>query len=339
MSKSQIWSDVDFDKEGVQNGFLRLPTSRHESAYGSILIPVASIRNGGGPRVIVVAGNHGDEYEGQIVVMNLMRTLRHDEVRGHIVLLSALNAPAVYAGRRTSPYDGGNLNRVFPGRPDGGPTEAIAHFFETTLLPGADLVVDLHSGGSSLEYIPSAVIVNSAEQSRLRKLLALLRIFGFPVSFVTDAPSGPNRGLAAACERAGGIPCLSSELGGGGTVSIATLKLAEEATRRVLEHIGSIRSVHSQKQPAPIALYRRVPFRDFVFAPCGGVFEPMVQLGEFVDRGSDAGLIHNPTEPWAPPRRIQFAQAGLVLCRRFTALTAPGDCLFNVGIPFTEADQ
>ncbi|WP_442869519.1 succinylglutamate desuccinylase/aspartoacylase family protein [Bradyrhizobium sp. CCBAU 11386] len=289
--------------------------------------------------MIVVAGNHGDEYEGQIIVMNLMRTLKHQDVQGHIVLLSALNAPAVYAGKRTSPYDGGNLNRVFPGRPDGGPTEAIAHFVETILLPGAALVVDLHSGGSSLEYIPSAIIVNSSEAGRLRERIALLRVFGLPVSFVTDAPTGGDRSLAGACERAGGIPCLSTELGGGGTVSIPALRLAKEATLRVLRHVGSIHSIQDEKEPQPTALYRRGPFSQFVFAPCGGVFEPFVRLGDFVERGCDAGAIHNPSEPWAPPRQICFDHSGLVLCRRFTARTAPGDCLFSVGVPFSEADQ
>ena len=49
-----------------QHGFIRLPYSVHRSAYGWIPIPVASIKNGKGPRILLMAGNHGDEYEGQV---------------------------------------------------------------------------------------------------------------------------------------------------------------------------------------------------------------------------------------------------------------------------------
>ena len=65
--RSRITTDLDFGREGKQTGFLRLPHSVHRSAYGYIAIPVVAIRNGDGPRVLLTAGNHGDEYEGQIV--------------------------------------------------------------------------------------------------------------------------------------------------------------------------------------------------------------------------------------------------------------------------------
>ena len=61
---SRISTDIDFNRDGKQTGFLRLPHSVHRSAYGWIPIPVACLRNGKGPRVLLMAGNHGDEYEG-----------------------------------------------------------------------------------------------------------------------------------------------------------------------------------------------------------------------------------------------------------------------------------
>ena len=76
MARSRISADIDFSKNGKHHGFLRLPYSSHESAYGWIPIPVTSIRNGEGPRVLLVAGNHGDEYEGQVTLMNLTRRQR-----------------------------------------------------------------------------------------------------------------------------------------------------------------------------------------------------------------------------------------------------------------------
>ena len=66
---SRISTDIDFDKSGKQQGFLRLPYSSHRSAYGWIAIPIVVIKNGEGPTVLLMAGNHGDEYEGQVALI------------------------------------------------------------------------------------------------------------------------------------------------------------------------------------------------------------------------------------------------------------------------------
>jgi hypothetical protein len=71
MSETSIKSKVDFEANGKQSGFLRLPHSVHRSAYGWIPIPMTSIKNGEGPTLVIMAGNHGDEYEGQIAISNL----------------------------------------------------------------------------------------------------------------------------------------------------------------------------------------------------------------------------------------------------------------------------
>jgi predicted deacylase len=80
--RSRITTDIDFSRDGKQTGFLRLPHSVHRSAYGFIAIPLVAIRNGKGPRVMLTAGNHGDEYEGQIVLTKLARSLEVDAIRG-----------------------------------------------------------------------------------------------------------------------------------------------------------------------------------------------------------------------------------------------------------------
>src|SRR5512144_1559787 len=106
--RSRITAEIDYDMQGKQTGFLRLPHSVHRSAYGWIPIPVACIRNGDGPTVLVMAGNHGDEYEGQIACAKLLRALDARDVRGRIVFLTSSNFPAAMAGMRTSPIDAGN---------------------------------------------------------------------------------------------------------------------------------------------------------------------------------------------------------------------------------------
>jgi len=134
---SLIDPEVDFGQEGKQLGFLRLPHSVTRSAYGWIPIPIVRIRNGDGPNVLMQAGNHGDEWEGQIGLGNLIRSLEPKDIKGRLVILPSANFPAAMAGMRTSPIDDGNLNRSFPGDPEGTITQQIAHFIEHVLLPGS----------------------------------------------------------------------------------------------------------------------------------------------------------------------------------------------------------
>ncbi len=66
------------------------------------------------------------------------------------------------------------------------------------------------------------------------------------------------------------------------------------------------------------------------YAPCRGIFEPRVEIGDSVHPGQCAGAIHPIDGPHRPPQAINFTRPGLVACRRFPALTNPGDCLFKL---------
>ena len=173
---------------------LRLRLDRH---------PDRVIRNGAGPTLYLGAGNHGDEYEGQITLSSLIRTLDPGEIQGRLIILPAANLPAAIAGQRCSPIDDGNLNRSFPGDPDGRPTAAIAHFIESVLLPLCDAAVDLHSGGKTLDYLPSALVRRrGAGDPLFEAKLAALRAFRAPIGYlVSDARE--DRTLTAAADRVG----------------------------------------------------------------------------------------------------------------------------------------
>ena len=107
-----------------------------------------------GPTVILEGGNHGDEYEGPIVLGELIRTLDPGAVSGRLIFIPAINLPAVIAARRTSPIDDLNFNRAFPGDPLGSPTQQIVAYVNDVLFPMSDAFLDLHSGGSSLMHHP-----------------------------------------------------------------------------------------------------------------------------------------------------------------------------------------
>jgi len=331
MSKTAIVPEVDYEKPGAQYGFLRLFHSVHRSAYGYIPIPIVVLQNGTGPTALFVSGTHGDEYEGQVALCNLARSLKPEAIQGRVILLPAANLPAAVAGTRTSPIDEGNLNRLFPGDAQGSVTEQIAYYIEHELVARADMVVDLHSGGSSLHYVPSALIGQDDENpERQAKLVAALKAFAAPISYVGHAQPGQGavRTTSGAALRAGKLS-LGSELGGSGTVTTAALRIAERGLRNVLAHMGIMDA--SVAEPGPTRILDVGGPDYFVYAPGTGLFEPLAEPGDTVTAGQPAARIHMPETPWAQAETVHFARDGFVLCKRMPGRTVRGDCLFHLG--------
>lgn len=331
MSKTALVSEVDFEAAGAQYGFIRLFHSVHRSAYGYIPIPIVVLKNGDGPTALFVSGTHGDEYEGQVALCNLARTLKPEAIQGRVILLPAANLPAAVAGTRTSPIDDGNLNRLFPGDAMGGVTEQIAYFIEHELVARADIIVDLHSGGSSLHYVPSALMgQDDHDPQRQAKLVAALKAFAAPISYVGHSQPGQGAGrtTSGAAQRAGKI-ALGSELGGSGTVTAAALKIAKRGLRNVLAHMGITDS--STAEPGPTRILDVGGTDYFAYAPGTGLFEPLAEPGDTVAAGQLAARIHTPETPWAPAQTVHFARDGFVLCKRMPGRTVRGDCLFHLG--------
>ena len=326
---SSLYADIDLAGQGKALGFLRVPHSVHRSAYGWIPIPIARIANGPGPSVVLIAGNHGDEWEGQLALGNLVRSLEPENIKGRLVILPSANFPAVMAATRTSPLDAGNLNRAYPGDEKGTVTEQIAFWIEHVLLTGVDYAVDLHSGGSSLMYLPSALAVRDIDPVYLERSLTLLRAFGAPVSYIAAAPQGGGRTFSSACRRRGAV-VIGTELGGGGTSTAASLAVAENGVRRVLSEVGLL---HGLPVPPPQTTRMTEVGGDdyYVYASEAGVYEPLAEPGIDITAGAPAARIHFPDTPWRTPVTLTFARAGVVLCKRMPSRCERGDCLFHLG--------
>ena len=325
--KTRIGCDIDFEADGKQVSWLKLPFSVHRSAYGHIAIPIAMVKNGKGPTLLAMSGNHGDEYEGQVATTKLIRELEAKDIKGRVIILPAANFPAAMAGMRTSPIDQGNLNRTFPGDPDGTPTWMISHFIETELVSRADVVLDLHSGGSSLLYIPSALVAISPDKTRTAKLIELVEAFGAPVGYVNVG--GGDRTSTGAAERAGKLR-VGTELGGAGMVGVDAKQFAEDGVRRVMEHMGiSPKSALTTSKPKTRVM--DVGGDDYYcYAPDAGLFEPYVDLGAMVKKGQTAGVVQFVDNPLRPPVPAVFARDGMVLCKRVPGRVERGDCLFHL---------
>lgn len=326
MSKrpNPISATVDFDADGVQHGFLKLPISNDESAWGAVMIPVTVVKNGEGPSVLLTAGNHGDEYEGITALMKLANTLEAEQVHGRVIIVPMMNTPAALAGRRTSPMDGGNLNRSFPGDPDGNVTEQIADYFTRTLVPMVDAVLDLHSGGRTLDIIPFAASHALENKEQQRQALAGAKTFGAPIAmlmFELDA----ERLFDTAVERQGKI-FVATELGGGGTTTPERMVIAERGVRNFLVHFGLIDGqLDASGEPQ---VYVDMPDAScYLQSEHSGLLELTLALGDRVEEGQIIARVYDMTRTGADPVEYRAGRSGLLVARRFPAQVNMGDTI------------
>jgi N-alpha-acetyl-L-2,4-diaminobutyrate deacetylase len=323
MATSPVVAELDLGRNGKQVGHLRVPRSRDDSGWGTELVPIVSIANGNGPTVLLTAGNHGDEYEGQVALLDIARSLRAEEVQGRVILLPAMHYPACAAGKRLSPIDGRDFNRCFPGDPFGSFAQVLAHFVDSVLLPLCDFQMDLHSGGMGMDILPCAVGHALDDPGMMQRTLDMADAFGAPITMVLrEVNAGPTL-LASAEQR--GIVALSSELGGGGRLHAGNLAITRRGALNVLRHAGVL---PGQPESGPYGPSRRmtVPdFSDYVFAPRDGIWEGADPLGTQVEAGAPAGRLHLTEAPGQDAITLPYGSSGLLWCVRFAGRVRAGD--------------
>ena len=282
------------------------------------VVEVATAAGGRGPTVLVVGGTHGDEFEGQVAALELAHALPDLGVAGRLVVVPFHHRAACRAGTRTSPLDGRDLNRAYglPGGPGDGPTAAVARFVETRLLPEADVLIDLHSGGVGHRFVLSSNLQAAIGGEEEARMVPALLAFDAPFAITFDEVgegSMPHAGTLEGAARAMGRDAISSEIGGGGGLTTASLAAARAGLVNLLHHFGVVRS--------PLA----VPWRDsrsrrltlsrpeeHVAAPAPGWFVPAVELGEAVRVGDVLGRVVRDEDPFGPPLDIPARTDGVV---------------------------
>lgn len=328
MTASQVTCEVDFDADGKQTGYLRVPYSAHRSAYGWLPVPITVIKNGAGPTLVLSGGVHGDEYEGQIAIAELAAQLSTHDLRGRLILLPMMNFPAAQDGCRVSPIDGGNLNRMYPGDAQGTPTDVIAHYHEEVILPLADYAVDLHSGGSSLMY-PATVLHGPAHTPEEKAgLQTLTQAFDLPYAWVFTAGGGTGstaRTAMGAANRKGVINVMA-ELGGGNTVTPDILTLTRRGLRRILHALGML----PDYAPDPRRGTRELHAKGSIYAYDAGLFEPLKCIGDPVAKDEVVAMIHHPETPGRAPTDVASPYAGIVLAMRAMAQVRRGDAIYQI---------
>jgi len=321
-ARSKVIADVVLDRPGKQFGYLRVPHSHDESAWGAVAIPIVVVANGSGPTLLLVGGTHGDEYEGQITLLDLARTLEPNDVQGRVIILTAHHFPACLAGTRTSPIDGRDINRAFPGDPSGSFAQVLAHYVANYLVPIADAVMDIHSGGRSLDCLPCTMSHILDDAALTERTLALARAFGAPYHVMSREVDGSGT-FQTTCESRG-LVAMSSELGGGNRIQLPGLEIAERGVRNLLAYLG-ICGVRDER-PTKATQVMLLPDMDcYHFAPASGIYRPFHPLGTWVKAGDPAGTIYDISDPARAPTVVHFKRSGLLWSTRGQGRIATGD--------------
>ncbi|MEV0492037.1 succinylglutamate desuccinylase/aspartoacylase family protein [Streptomyces atratus] len=243
-----------------------------------------------GPRVVITAGVHGGEFTGVDAATRLAALLEPGEVHGQVVVCPVANPPAVYQGRLgVSPVDGVNINRVFPGDPDGGPTERLAAWLFTNLLDGADAYVDLHSGGIDevlTDFVGYRLTGDPALDAKTAGMAGALGIED--VIFGMNADGGNSH--AAAARR--GVPAILVETGRLGERDPETARRLVAGLYGVLDRLGSLDTQHHDPQSA----VREWVWAAGVTAETSGLWYPEFTVGDDVTEGQVIGHVIDPAD-------------------------------------------
>lgn len=253
----------------------------------------------GGPRVAIVAGVHGNEVNGTYAVNIVAGVLRVCNLKGTVHLLPCVNAPGAAEGRKRWPFDDRDLNRAFPGAPDGLAVERVAHaVLEHT---DADVCVDVHTGSPVIHELPHARSPLGGRE------LGYARATALPVVW-RRAAERHEGGLLGAW-RAQGRGAIQVRGGRGAALDAADARLLARGLVRLLAELGL---VSNADPPGPVLE------TDLVIdarAGAGGLFVPEVRPGDRVTKGQLLGVVRAPVGG-DPVEEVRAERPGLVLAVR-----------------------
>ena len=235
-----------------------------------------------GKTVLVSGGVHSCEYVGIEAAIRLGAELAPAETCGTVLILHPVNRPG-FEARTPSivPWDGCNLNREFPGRADGSPTQRLAHFFVQELYPKLDAYIDLHCGEMFESLTPYIYYAASGDEREQRIAREMALCADLPYMVASKAKGGAYNYAGAM-----NIPAVLLERGCQGRWSEEEVQADLDDVRRILRYLGVLESAPQQNQKP-----REVVDLVYQLPKSAGLWYPKVTAGEFVKEGQLVGVL------------------------------------------------
>ncbi len=287
----------------------KLPTRTH------VEIPVFINRaKKEGPFLLLLAGLHGDEVNGVEILRRIIRAGYHKPTAGAIVCIPIMNIFGFISQSREVP-DGRDLNRVFPGSPQGSLASRIAWTLLHQIVQHVDYALDFHTGGASRANFPQVRCVFEDAES-----VELAEIFNPP--FVV-ASKYLDKSLRKNAKTIGKSVLLYE---GGESLRLDEFAIQEgvKGALRVLHHLG-LRNDSPPAENPPVMLRKT----SWVRATLSGMFRPTAQNGTYVEKGTVLGII---TDPYGEfEKKVKSPSSGYIICINYHPLVNQGEALFNIG--------
>ena len=307
-----------------ENGVIRIPVCTMADTH-ELSLAVHVLDSGKpGPVLAAVATHHGEE----VFTIELLRRLRQyilqQDFKGTLLIMPLANPISFAAGTRNTPTDMHNLNRVFPGNPDGWFTEIVADAIWTHLIPRIDGLLDYHCGGVDTCIHYTYTLTPNTDFGRLVHELALLG--SAEILWETSHPAGSLAGLAT--EK--GIPTVILEVGGGTAFGTDYLDRGLSATIQILKRLAMLDGT-PERGPARVVCRKGGSLRPHH----GGLFQPEVgleMLGKTVPGGTVLGRVLSPaTFEELEVIRAPYPRTELMMVRSRMGKVEPGDYAYIVG--------
>ena len=275
-----------------QSGFLAIPPGKDAGER----IPVSVIHGvTPGPALAVIAGTHGYEYPPILAAQRLLAEIDPGKLKGTVVLVHVANMPSFL--KRTiyySPIDRENLNRVYPGNPDGTISHRIAYVITKEIIEHADYVIDMHCGDGNESLLPFSYwepIGNSKVDEAARQMVLA---FGIP-NIVIDRSDPKDPAASRYCSNTGstrGKPSITIESGGMGVAdNQEDIARAELGVLNVMRYLGMLEG--RARIPASVTWYEPSQVLEFPanLAEKQGLFFPKAQKAQIVEQGALLGYV------------------------------------------------
>ena len=274
--------DDPIGQGGVTRGHLRIP-GLHD---GDVELPFVQIHGPApGPRLTLLAGVHGCEYAGMAALREFIAEIDAAELAGAITAVPVVNLPA-YTSRTpfVVPADGKNLNRSFPGNPEGTFSEVLAHHVFERFIRGADYLIDLHSGDVP-EALEPVVVYDESPVSEAARQIALA--YGTQHVIRQPATARVTAGTTSAAAADAGIPAIIAEAGGNGIVDRQAVATHVRGLRNVAATLGML---PYRVERAPDQVEHNAGW-NWIYTPVGGWWQPLAELGKRVEEGDVLGRV------------------------------------------------
>jgi len=312
-----VVGQISAEPGSTSRGYVQVATRLDGTPLGIPVIVVHGVD--AGPVLSIDACCHGDEHEGTAAILRLLQGIEPSRLRGTLLCVPVLNIPAFEAMQRGNPFEhwSSDLNRLFPGDPEGNMAQRTAAIHMNLIAGRADYSVSLHSGASYLYWSPQGVCGQADGSVKLAQSLGE----EWDILWQQGGERAPLTGNCTSALNARGVAAITVEVAGAAdrfrTRFDRNVDVVVGGLTNVMRTVGMIDGAPTRAKSWVLVRQRAVrssragiivpepalTLRTFVKegTPLAQLFSPLGELVERVTAPIDGWVMGMRTYPYCPP--------------------------------------